>query len=146
MSFTLKPFNNLTPKELYAILKARIDVFVVEQNCLYHEADDKDQECYHLFKEEDGIIAAYVRILPRGVSYKEASIGRVLVHKDFRGSGLGYEVMERALKFLEEELCETMIKIQAQAHLEKFYGSFGFQAITLPYDDEGIPHIDMIKK
>ena len=144
MNFTLKTFEQLTNTELYNILKARTEVFVVEQNCPYLEVDGKDVQSYHLFKEENGEIIAYLRILPPGVSYEELSIGRVLVKKEHRGKKLAQQIMDQALQFIHNELKEKTIKIQAQAYLHNFYASFGFKVISETYLDDNIPHIDML--
>lgn len=146
MKFQLKTFNELTTTELYNILKERTDVFVVEQNCPYPEVDGKDLQSYHLFKEENGEIIAYLRILPPGVSYPELSIGRVLVKEDYRGQKLAQQMMEEALSYITSELKETTVKIQAQHYLEDFYRSFGFEVISEVYLEDGIPHIDMLLK
>ncbi len=144
MNFKLKTFNELTNTELYNILQERTNVFVVEQNCPYPEVDGKDVQSYHLYKEQNGQIVAYLRILPPGVSYPELSIGRVLVKKEYRGQRLAHELMARALQFIEDELNETTVKIQAQDYLRNFYSSFGFEAISEVYLDDGIPHVDML--
>jgi ElaA protein len=144
MSWTLKRFDDLTNMELYIILKERTTVFVVEQNCPYPEVDGKDPLSYHLFKEENGEIIAYLRVLPAGVSYQEASIGRVLVKKEYRGRGIAEELLRRGLDFIHGELNENTVKIQAQEYLKKFYGSFGFKAITETYLEDNIPHVDML--
>lgn len=144
MGWNLKRFNELTNQELYEILKERTSVFVVEQNCPYPEVDGKDPQSYHLFKEENGEIISYLRVLPAGVSYKEASIGRVLVKKEYRGQGLAEELLRRGLDFIHDELKDDTIKIQAQDYLRKFYGSFGFKAITDTYLEDNIPHVDML--
>lgn len=142
----LKAFDALSTKELYAILKERTNVFVVEQNCPYLEVDGKDEASYHLFKEVNGDIAAYLRILPPGVSYTESSIGRVLVKKEYRGQGLAYEMMQKGIDFIHNELQQRDIKIQAQDYLRAFYGSFGFEAVSDVYLEDNIPHIDMVMK
>ncbi|MGD6846384.1 GNAT family N-acetyltransferase [Rossellomorea aquimaris] len=144
MNWKLKSFNELSTHELYGILLVRTQVFVVEQECPYLEVDGKDLHAYHLYKEENGEVVAYTRLLPAGVSYKEASIGRVLVKEDYRGKGLASELVKRGLGFIHDELEERTVKIQAQEYLREFYGSFGFRAITETYLDDGIPHIDMI--
>lgn len=146
MNFTLKTFQQLTNIELYNILKERTEVFVVEQNCPYTEVDGKDVQSYHLFREEKGEIIAYLRILPPGVSYDELSIGRVLVKKQYRGQKLAQQLMTEALHFIHNELKEPTVKIQAQEYLSQFYGAFGFEAISEPYLEDNIPHIDMILK
>lgn len=140
----LKPFDALTTKELYAILYERTNVFVVEQNCPYLEVDGKDEASYHLFKEEDGVIVAYLRILPPGVSYEQASLGRVLIKQTHRGQGIAQQLVQKGIDFVHASLGEKTIKIQAQAYLRDFYGSFGFEAISDVYLEDDIPHIDML--
>ncbi len=144
MSWNIKKFDELTNIELYTILKERTDVFVVEQECPYPEVDGKDLHAVHLFKEDKGVIAAYLRILPAGVSYQEASLGRVLVRREFRGQGLARELVQRGLDIIRSEWKETVVKIQAQEHLSEFYGSFGFEAVSEMYLEDGIPHVDMM--
>ncbi|MCA1319361.1 GNAT family N-acetyltransferase [Bacillus tianshenii] len=144
MDWFLKRFEELTNIELYNILKERTAVFVVEQNCPYPEVDGKDPHSYHLYKEENGEIIAYLRVLPPGVSYKEASIGRVLVKKEYRGQGIAEELLRRGLDFIHDELKRDTVKIQAQDYLRNFYGSFGFKAITETYLEDNIPHVDML--
>nr|WP_249292395.1 GNAT family N-acetyltransferase [Metabacillus flavus] len=134
----------MTTRELYSILKERTQVFVVEQNCPYLEADGKDLDSCHLFYEIDGTIAAYARLLPPGISYEEASIGRVFVKEEYRGQGLAAELMKKGLEFAEKVHKEFSVKIQAQEYLRNFYGSFGFEAVTDTYLEDGIPHLDMI--
>jgi ElaA protein len=144
MNWKLKKFNELTNTELYNILKERTFVFVVEQNCPYLEVDGKDTQAFHLFKENEGEILGYLRILPSGVSYPEASLGRVFVKKEYRGEGLAEELLKRGIDFIQNELKETTIKIQAQNYLQRFYSSFGFQTVSNVYLEDDIPHIDMI--
>lgn len=143
MDWKLKTFEELTLNELYTILQARTAVFVVEQECPYQEVDGKDIYCRHLFLEEEGRLLAYSRLVPPGVSYPEASIGRVIVDASARGRGLARELMARSLKHLRED-GHTRVKIQAQAYLHGFYGSFGFEPVSEVYDEDGIPHIDMV--
>ncbi|MGJ7911507.1 GNAT family N-acetyltransferase [Neobacillus sp. LXY-1] len=144
MSWNLKKFNELTNIELYNLLKERTLVFVVEQNCPYLEVDGKDPFSYHLFKEDNGEIIAYLRIVPAGVSYREISIGRVFVKKEYRGQGIAEELLRKGLDFILNELKETNVKIQAQDYLRKFYSSFGFQTISETYLEDNIPHVDML--
>lgn len=140
----IKAFDELTLEELYDVLALRTDVFVVEQNCPYPEVDGKDKKCYHLLVKEDRKLLAYLRILPKGLSFEEASIGRVVVDKDHRGKSLARPMMEAAIAFIMETLGEETIKISAQAHLEEFYGSVGFEAVSEVYLEDGIPHKDMV--
>ena len=144
MKWEIKKFQELELKEIYKILKMRNEVFIVEQQCAYQDCDGKDENSYHLYLEEDNIIISYLRILKRGVSYDEVSIGRVLVNKNHRGKGISREMMLKAIRFIEEELNETEIRIQAQAYLVNFYRSFGFKEVSAEYLEDNIPHIDMI--
>ncbi|WP_216827708.1 GNAT family N-acetyltransferase [Alkalihalobacterium elongatum] len=146
MEWKLKTFEQLTNLEVYNILKQRTNVFVVEQNCPYEEVDGYDLSSHHLFKEVAGDVVAYLRILPSQLKYKECSIGRVIVKKEYRGTGLAKEMLKQAIDFIENNLNEGEIKIQAQQYLEQFYGSFGFKTISEVYLEDEIPHIDMIYK
>ena len=142
--WTYKHFNELTTAELYDILWLRSKVFVVEQNCVYLDNDYKDQESYHLMGTVDGKLAAYVRILPPGLSYEEASIGRVLTNPDFRRTGLGKELMQKAIQKTCSQFGVNTIKISAQCYLLKFYTELGFQAYGEEYLEDDIPHVAMI--
>ncbi|ADU29054.1 GNAT family N-acetyltransferase [Evansella cellulosilytica] len=146
MGWTIKSFHELTSEQLYKIIKERINVFVVEQDCPYPELDDKDFVAYHLFNEEDGEIIAYARIFSSGLYYDEASFGRVIVKETFRKRGMGRELLKRAISFIHDELKENDIKIQAQDYLRDFYASFQFKSITDVYLEDNIPHVDMIYK
>ncbi|MFN2745495.1 MULTISPECIES: GNAT family N-acetyltransferase [Bacillus] len=145
MEWKLKSFEGLSKDELYRIIKLRIDVFVVEQNCPYHELDHLDELAHHLFLEEKGEILAYCRLFPGGAVYEEASIGRVIVRKEDRGKGYAQTLLEKALGFLESEWREKAVKISAQDHLRSFYSSFGFTEVSEVYLEDGIPHVDMLK-
>ncbi|TCT20330.1 ElaA protein [Melghiribacillus thermohalophilus] len=144
MTWNFKSFEELSKEELYAILKERVDVFVVEQACPYPEIDGYDEQSWHLYYEDQGDIAAYCRLIPAGVMYDESSIGRVLVKKEYRGSGLAREMMGKAMEIMKNEWTVSRIKLHAQEYLKDFYGSFGFLPVTDVYLEDGIPHIDMI--
>lgn len=139
-----KTFDQLELKQLYSILKARVDVFVLEQNCAYQEIDGIDEKCMHLFEEENGEIISYCRLIPREVLYEEPSIGRILVQKKYRGENRARPLIEEAIRILKEELNANEIKIHGQVYLQKFYESFGFKGVTDVYLEDGIPHIDML--
>ncbi|MCP1661162.1 GNAT family N-acetyltransferase [Neisseria perflava] len=142
MNWHIKSFDELTTRELFAILKTRIDVFVVEQNCAYPDADDYDLTALHLFAEENGVIAAYCRLIPDGGRLK---IGRVLVAGHARSLGLGREVVAYALAYADAHFPEKDVFAQAQLYLQNFYASFGFAPISGEYLEDGIPHIDMLR-
>lgn len=144
MQWEIKAFDLLSLQELYTILTLRTDVFVVEQACPYPEVDGKDPNCLHLLGMDNGELVAYLRILPAGLSYDEVSIGRVVIKSSHRGKGLGRPMMEQAIHFITNEWKESQIKIGAQAHLEKFYSSLGFEAVSEVYLEDDIPHLDML--
>lgn len=146
MNFTIKRFEELTAAELYEIIMERINVFIVEQNCTYHDCDGKDYKARHLQAKEGPRLAGYLRILPPGVSYAEASIGRVLVAQDFRRRGLGRSLMNLAIEYILTEMKEKQIRISGQAYLEKFYTSLGFQRVSDIYLEDNLPHIEMLFK
>jgi len=136
-----KEFSGLTASELYAITQLRERVFVVEQNCVYLDADGLDPVCRHLWAERGGALRAYLRIVPAGTKWAECSIGRVITAPEARGTGLGKELMTRGIA-----ACGAgPIRIGAQAHLEKFYGDLGFTRASDVYDEDGIPHIEMLR-
>lgn len=138
------PFEALSAAELYAIMRLRSEVFVVEQNCVYLDADNKDQSSYHLAGWLDGHLVAYCRLLPPELAFKEASIGRVISNPKFRRTGAGREMMPVAIQFTRSLFQTIPIRIGAQRYLEKFYQSFGFQPEGDEYLEDGIPHIEMI--
>lgn len=146
LNWTLNKFDSLSVRELYAILKLRNEVFVVEQNCVYPDTDDKDQLSWHLCGWDGDQLAAYCRIIPPGISYPDACIGRVVTALPYRKAGIGREIMKQAI----EKTCTLFntgtICIGAQCHLEKFYTSLGFQTSGPEYLEDGIPHIHMIFK
>lgn len=145
LQWNLKKFDELSNKELYRILKLRMEVFVLEQECLYPELDDKDFACLHLWAEQEGSILAYTRLVPPGLSYPQASIGRVIVAEQARGTGLSQQLMISSIESVSKEFGVNDIQIGAQFHLKSFYEKLGFEQVSDPYPDYGILHIDMIK-
>ncbi|KAB2677041.1 GNAT family N-acetyltransferase [Bacillus sp. PR5] len=135
--------DNLTPRALYAMLKLRVDVFVVEQKCPYPEIDGKDFEAYHLRILDGEELAASLRVLPPEQAGKPVKIGRVVVAPDYRGYKLGQRLMKEAIEFAHDRFPGIAIELGGQSHLQKFYGSFGFEAISDEYLEDGIPHVDM---
>ena len=144
LHWVCKHFNDLTPTELYAVMKLRSEVFVVEQNCVYLDADSKDEHCYHLMGFIKSDLAAYARLLPANIAYAYLSIGRVTTSPAHRGLGAGRELMIKAITQCFELFGKQAIKIGAQLYLKKFYESFGFKQSGDEYDEDGIPHIPMI--
>ena len=146
MNWKIKRFQELKTEEIYKILKIRNEVFIVEQNCPYLDCDDKDRTAFHLFLEENHEIIAYSRILQKGISYDEISIGRVLVNEIHRGKGLAQKMMKKAIDFIEGDLNEREIRISAQAHLIDFYRECGFEKVSEVYLEDDIPHMEMLYK
>src|SRR5215471_17894979 len=139
-----KHFSELSPYELYNILRLRNEVFVVEQNCVYQDADNKDQQSFHLCGWNDDTLVAYVRLLPRGVAYEEPSIGRVVTSPAYRRTGAGCMLMQKAIELCLEKFGKHNIKIGAQLYLKKFYESLSFQQCGEMYLEDNIPHIPML--
>jgi len=145
LEWVFKPFALLTPHELYAFLQLRSQVFVVEQNCVFLDADGKDEGCFHLMGWSAGKLVAYTRIVPPGVIYNEASIGRVITSSSARRTGAGKALMEQSIKELYGLFGTVPIKLGAQLYLKIFYESFGFGQISDVYLEDGIEHIYMLK-
>jgi len=139
-------FDDLDTRQLHDILKLRVDVFVVEQNCPYPEIDGLDlhEGVRHLLGYQDGQIIAYARLLPNGLKYNMPSIGRVIAHPDYRKDGLGHQIMKMALRHAQEIWPRRDLFLQAQQHLEAFYTKHGFQSCSDTYLEDNIPHVDMI--
>jgi ElaA protein len=145
IEWRLKKFNELTPHELYAILQLRIEVFVVEQHCVFQDADDKDQESHHLMGWQENKLVAYTRLVPPGHIYEQASIGRVVTSPIVRRYGAGKQLMQESIKAIYQLFGNDPIKIGAQFYLKNFYESFGFKQISDIYLEDGIEHIYMLK-
>jgi ElaA protein len=141
-------FSELTPADLYAAMRLREEVFVVEQQCPYQDADGRDPQAWHLLgwsgKNRSDLVA-YARIFEPGVRYTECSIGRVVTSPKVRGTGIGRELMSEALRRVDGLVPGQAIKIAAQRRLEKFYLDFGFRTVSAPYEEDGIIHVDMLR-
>lgn len=139
------PFDALTLADLYDLLHVRCQVFIAEQ-VAFQDLDYKDQASLHLLgRDAAGTLQAYARILPPGLAYAEPSIGRVLAMAAVRGRGIGHELMRHAIAALRERWPGAPIRIGAQAYLQAFYESWGFAAVSAPYDEDGIAHITMLR-
>lgn len=143
MQVEIKHFNTLTTTELYAILKLRSAVFVVEQNCVYQDLDDLDKDAFHVYIKIEEQIVGVTRILNKGVVYDEVAIGRVATAKNHRHLKLGHQLMQTAMHFITSQMKETGVRLSAQSHLKKFYASYGFIATGKEYLEDGIPHSEM---
>ena len=142
-------FSELRPEDLYAVVRLRETVFVVEQQCPYIDADGRDPQAWHLLGWSDGqggrSLVAYARIFEPGVRYDEGSIGRVVTAPEVRGTGLGKILMAEALRRLERLAPKQSVKIAAQRRLERFYLELGFRTVSAPYEEDGIIHVDMLR-
>lgn len=145
INWSLKTFAELNADELYSILRLRNEVFVVEQNCVFQDADNKDQYAYHFMGYDDNNkLAAYTRLLPAGASFAEASIGRVVTAPFARNSGIGKSLMVESIATIYKLYGKQPLRIGAQLYLKKFYESFGFQQSSEVYLEDGIEHIEML--
>jgi ElaA protein len=140
------PFGELSPREVHDLLRLRSTVFVVEQKCVFQDVDGADPDCWHLLGRREGELVAYCRLVPPGTKYPEPSIGRVVTQPSARRAGFGRELMQEALARTDTLWPGKPIRIGAQRYLERFYGGFGFAQAGAPYDEDGIMHIEMVKK
>ena len=145
LNIKTKSFKELSTDELYAILQLRSEVFVVEQNCVYQDIDQKDQKALHIMGYKEDQLVAYTRIFKPGDYFKYASIGRVLVKSEARQSKYGYDIMQASIKAIEGRFNATKIKISAQTYLRKFYNNLGFTQVGEDYLEDDIPHIGMLR-
>jgi ElaA protein len=144
ITWTCKAFDQLTAAELYAIMQLRSAVFVVEQNCVFQDADDKDQSSFHYMGWQQDTLVAYTRLVPPGIAYEEPSIGRVVTAITARRSGIGRQLMEQSIAQCRKLFGNTTIKIGAQLYLKEFYASLGFIPTGGTYPEDGIEHIHML--
>ena len=142
-----KAFKDLAVDEYFEILYLRTEIFIVEQDCPYQEVDEKDRQSFHLFgSAENGKVIAVTRVLPAGVSYKEISIGRVALKKEYRGKGIADELMEETIQFIENKFGKQRIRISAQVYLLNYYNKHGFEQVGESYLEDNIPHIEMVRQ
>jgi ElaA protein len=139
-----KKFDALMPAELYALIRLRNEVFVVEQNCVFQDADNKDPYCYHVMGWNAKELAAYSRIVPPKISYSESSIGRVVTSPSARKSGIGRALMGFTIDELHRLFGNIPVRIGAQMYLKIFYESYGFVQSGDIYLEDNIPHIEMV--
>ena len=139
----IKSFEDLSVYELYAVLRLRSEIFVVEQNCVYLDLDGKDKKGLHLLGVFEGKIVAYSRLFKPGISFDNTSIGRVVVDAHYRDRKWGHELMREAIAGIQLHFGENKITIGAQLYLKKFYESHGFIQTSEMYLEDDIPHIEM---
>ena len=143
------PLQALDAEGVYEMLALRNEVFVVEQRCLYQDTDGRDRDCLHVMgRDAAGRLLAYARLLPPGLKGPQqlrAAIGRVLTAPSLRGQGQGRPLVRQALRECEQRWPGVGQELSAQAHLQAFYESVGFHAVSPVYDEDGIPHIDMCR-
>ena len=144
MQYTLKTFEALSNMELYNILKLRQEIFIIEQTCIYPDIDNHDENAYHLMAFHDDTMVGCLRILNKGVTFAEVSIGRVVVAKSHRGKGIAKEMMQQALAFIGAEWKEKRVKISAQAYALPLYQGVGFEVASGEYLEDDILHVDMV--
>ena len=144
--WTLKPFDRLIAEEVYRILRLRSRVFVVEQQCIYLDEDNKDQQAFHLMAWQGELLAAYARLLAPGDHFKEASIGRIVTAPEVRRTGIGKLLMKEAMTITYRLYGKGPLRIAAQYYLQGFYHSFGFEKAGDIFLEDGIEHIEMLLK
>ncbi len=142
MELKIKAFSELSTAELYALLRLRVDVFVVEQNCPYSELDGRDQEALHLWLQDEEGIQAYLRIMDRGISSEYVTIGRVIAVR--RRMGLGSRILAEGIRLARERFGAEQIYLEAQVYAKSLYEKQGFRAISEPFLEDGIPHVKML--
>jgi ElaA protein len=145
MIINVKPFNELSLKELYDSLQLRNEVFIVEQNCVYQDIDGFDEKAFHVLGYKDEKLIAYARLFGPGIKYSDCSIGRVVVRKSDRLNFLGKALLMQSILFLNNKYPSVSITISAQLYLKKFYEEFNFKPIGEIYSEDGIPHIKMTR-
>jgi ElaA protein len=143
MQLGIKQFHELTTKELYEILRVRAEVFVVEQNCVYQDLDEKDMESLHLFYKEKERVHAYLRVFRKEKEEGVVQIGRVLTTMETRGTGLGLEILKQGLMSAKDHFGAEEVYIEAQCYAIGFYERVGFQVTSEEFLEDGIPHVEM---
>lgn len=142
----VKEFQQLALDELYDLLQLRSEVFVVEQDCVYQDIDGKDRQAIHVIGYKNDKIVAYTRCFEPGYYFPEAAIGRVVVKDSQRKYGYGHQIMEASHEAINRYFNTSEIRLSAQQYLIKFYESHGYGTSGEGYLEDGIPHINMLKK
>lgn len=145
IQFYIKKFNQLTSLEVYHILQLRSAVFVVEQDCIYQDIDNKDQQAFHVLGFKNNQLIAYSRIFDSGDYFNQPSIGRIVIKQSERNFSYGHDLVDFSIQYILQNFKEKSILISAQLYLEKFYKSHGFNKKGKEYLEDGIPHIKMLR-
>ena len=150
LDWKLMALNQMTVPQLYEMLQLRTEVFVVEQNCVFQDMDGADDQAVHLLGSQNipgqgEQLVAYARLFPAGVKFAEASIGRVVTRGSARGAGLGHVLIQQAIAAVHSLWGEQAIRIGAQAQLKSFYSQQGFVDVGVPYVEDGIDHLEMVR-
>jgi ElaA protein len=146
LEYKIKAFKELSTTELYILLQLRSLVFVVEQNCVYQDIDGKDQKALHVLGYENEVLVSYTRLFNAGDYFENASIGRVIVHPDYRIKKYGHDLIRVSIAAIASNYQQEKITISAQLYLKKFYESHGFVQTSEMYLEDDIPHIEMKRK
>lgn len=146
VNFQVKAFSELTSAEIYELLRLRSEVFVVEQNCVYQDVDNKDQKAFHVLGYKNNELIAYSRIFDSGDYFDIPSIGRIVVKEEERKFKYGHNLVAQSIQFILDNFQDKKILISAQTYLTKFYNSHGFEQVGEGYLEDGIPHIKMIRE
>lgn len=144
--FQIKTFSELSTVDLYELLRLRSEVFVVEQDCVYQDIDNKDQKAYHILGYKENQLIAYSRIFDSGDYFDLPSIGRIVVKEDQRKLKYGHQLVDESIQFILKNFTDKNVLISAQTYLTRFYNSHGFQKVGEGYLEDGIPHIKMIRE
>ena len=145
LQWSWKSFEQITKEELYEILSFRQSIFVVEQKSWYQDADGLDNISLHLLLKENAFLVGYLRLIPPGKKYDTPSIGRIAIKENLRGNAIGSELVKRGIKKSSETYLTDSVTISAQNYLTKFYQNHGFTIQGEVYDEDGIPHVKMVK-
>ena len=143
MKTFIKNFQDLSNTEIYQILRLRSEVFVVEQQCIYQDIDNKDEKAVHIFLKEKNEIIAYSRVFKEKEYFENPSIGRVVVANKRRMYGVGKKIMNISINYIKQNIKAKNIEISAQKYLKKFYSNFGFVQQGDEYLEDNIPHLRM---
>ncbi|MCP4120136.1 MAG: GNAT family N-acetyltransferase [Bacteroidetes bacterium] len=146
MNWKTAAFEDLNLNELYDLIRIRIEVFAVEQDCSYQDLDGYDQKAWHVMGSDNGTLVAYARLFAPGIKYKHASIGRIVTASSHRSMGIGKALVRQSISECNRLFGPVGITISAQCYLDKFYTELGFETVSDVYLEDGIDHQEMIRR